>query len=66
MVEVSQQLGLPREIGVAAGTETTHTATPVDLDAPHVVGDSAGESFDARDVVAPLLECFPSHRPHLR
>ena len=34
---------------------------PVDAHAPHVVGDSTRERFDASDVVTPLLECFPSH-----
>ncbi len=32
-----------------------------DAQAPHVVGDSTRERFDPGDVVAPLLECVPSH-----
>ena len=52
-----EELGLPREISVAPGTETTDREVPVDAHAPHVVGDSASERFDASDVVTPLLEC---------
>ena len=40
-VEVLEELGLPREISVAPGTETTDREVPVDAHAPHVVGDSA-------------------------
>ena len=65
-VEVLEELGLPREISVAPGTETTDREVPVDAHAPHVVGHSASERFDASDVVTPLLECLPSHWPHLR
>jgi hypothetical protein len=61
-IEVLEKLHLPREIGVAPATETTNRESPVDAHAPHVVGDSAGERFDANDVVTPLLECIPSHR----
>ena len=46
-VEVLEELGLPREISVAPGTETTDREVPVDAHAPHVVGDSASEWFDA-------------------
>ena len=60
-VEVLEELGLPREISVAPGTETTDREVPVDAHAPHVVGDSASERFDASDVVTPLPECLPSH-----
>jgi len=66
-VEVSQQAGLPREISVAALAETTDRWVPVDAHAPDLVdADSASERFDANDVVTPLPECLPSHRPHLR
>src|SRR5215831_2134031 len=61
MVEVLEECGLPREISVAPGTETTDRKVPVDAYAPHVVGDSASERCDANDVVTPLLECLPSH-----
>jgi hypothetical protein len=44
---VLEELGLPREIGVASGTETTDREVPVDAHAPHVVGHSASEWFDA-------------------
>jgi hypothetical protein len=60
-VEVFEELGLPREISVAPGTETTDCKVPVDAHAPHVVGDSVSERLDASDVVTPLLECLPSH-----
>jgi hypothetical protein len=61
-VEVSQQLGLPREVSVAAGAETTDREMPVDAHAPHLVdANSASERFDTSDVAAPLLECLPSH-----
>src|SRR5262249_6654237 len=63
MVEVLEECGLPREISVAPGTETTDRQVPVDAHAPHVVGDSASERCDARDVDTPLLECLPSHWP---
>src|SRR5258708_19421837 len=65
-VEVLEELGLPREISVAPGTETTDREVPVDAHAPHVVGDSASEWFDASYVFTPLPECLPSHCPHLR
>ena len=60
-VEMPQQIGLPREISVAAGAETTDRELPVDAHAPHLVGDSASERFYPSDVVTPLLECLPSH-----
>src|SRR5207249_11879231 len=65
-VEVLEELGFPREISVAPRAETTDRMVPVDAHAPHVVGDSASERFDASDVITPLLECLPSHWPHLR
>jgi hypothetical protein len=66
-VQVLQQVGLPREINVAALAETTDREVPVDTHAPHPVdASSASERFAANDVVTPLLECHPSHRPHLR
>src|SRR5207249_4247941 len=62
-VEVPQQVGLPREISVAALAETTDREVPVDAHAPHLVdASSASERFAANDVVTPLLECLPSHR----
>jgi len=61
-VEVSQQLGLPREVGVAAVAEPTDGELPVDPHAPHLVdANSASERFDTGDVVTPLIECLPSH-----
>jgi hypothetical protein len=63
-VQVLEELGLPREISVAPGTETTDREVFVDAHAPHVVGDSASERFDASDLVTPLLECLPYHWPH--
>ena len=65
-VEVLEELGLPREISVAPGTETTDCEVPVDAHAPHVVGDSANEWFDASYVFTPLPECLPSHGRHFR
>jgi hypothetical protein len=56
-----EELGLPREISIAPGTETADREAPVDSNAPHVVGDSAREPLNASDVVTPLFECFPSH-----
>jgi len=38
---------------------------PVDAHAPHVIGDAAGERFDASCVFTPLPECLPSHWRHL-
>src|SRR5262249_47323252 len=64
MVEVLEEPGLPREITVAPGTETTDREAPVDAHAPHVVGDSTSERFDASDVVTPQLKCLPSHSSH--
>jgi len=62
---MSQQAGLPGKISVAALAETTDRAVPVDTHAAHPVdAGSASEPFAANDVVTPLLECLPSHRPH--
>src|SRR5262249_52396114 len=63
MVEMLKQLGLPREVSVAPGTEPADREVPVDTHAPHVVGDPARERLDASDVATPLLECLPSHWP---
>jgi hypothetical protein len=60
-VEVAEQVDLPPEIGVAPHAETADREATVDPHAPHVVGDSAGERFDADDVVTPLRERLPSH-----
>jgi len=43
-----EELGLPREISVAPGTEATDHDVPVDAHAPHVVGHAASERFDER------------------
>src|SRR5262249_29686244 len=63
-VEVLQELGLPRQISITPGTETTDREVPVDAHAPHVVGDSTSKRFDASGVFTPLPECLPSHWPH--
>jgi hypothetical protein len=61
-VEVSQQVGLPQEVGVAAPAEPSDRELPVDAHAPHLVdANSASERFDTGDVVTPLIECLPSH-----
>ena len=65
-VEVLEEPGLPVEIGVAPGTETTDREAPADAHAPHVVGDSPSERFDASCVFTPLPECFPSYWRHFR
>jgi hypothetical protein len=52
-VEVLQEPGLPREISVASGPETTHSEVPSDTHAPYVVGYTASEWFDAVDVLTP-------------
>jgi len=65
-VEASEEPGLPREIRVAPVTEATDCEVPVDAQAPHVVGDSASERFDAGYVFTPLPECLPSHWRHFR
>src|SRR4029453_11616907 len=63
-VEGLEELGLPREISVAPGTETADRQVPVDAHAPHVVGDSASEWFDASYVFTPMSESPPSHWRH--
>ena len=65
-VEVLEELRLPREISVAPGTETTDREVPVDAYAPHIVGDSASQRFDASYVFTPLPECLPSHWRHFK
>src|SRR5204862_4738574 len=65
-VEMLEELGLPREIGVAPGAETTDREAPIDAHAPDVVGYPASERFDAGYVFAPLRECLPSHWRDLR
>jgi hypothetical protein len=65
-VEVSQQLGFPREVDLAALAEPTDGELPVDAHAPHFVDASASERIDPSDVVTPLIECLPSHTRHLR
>ena len=59
-VEMLEEPGFPREIGVAPGTETSDREVPVDAHAPHVVGDAASEWFDANCLFIPLTECLPS------
>lgn len=51
MVEVAEELGLPSEISIAPGTETTDRTVTVDAQAPHVIHDAAGETLDAIYVV---------------
>jgi hypothetical protein len=63
-VEVLEEIGFPREISVAPGTETTDCEMTVDAHAPHIVRDSASERFDASYVFTPLPECLPSHWRH--
>jgi hypothetical protein len=54
---MSQQVGLPYKISVAALAETTDREMPVDTYAPQPVdASSASEPFAANDVVTPLLE----------
>ena len=64
-IEVSQQLRFPRQVGVAAPiaapAEPTDGELPVDAHAPHLVDASGSERFDPSDVVAPSIECLPSH-----
>ena len=52
-VEVLEEPCLPRQIGVAAFAQTRDCKFTVDTHAPHVVGHSARERFDAKGVVAP-------------
>ena len=52
-MEVLQELGLPREISIAPGPETTHREVPSETHAPYVVGYTASEWFDAADVFTP-------------
>src|SRR5690606_28151693 len=61
-VEVLQEPSLPREISIAPGAEPAHREAPIDAHAPHIVGDSTSEWFDASDVFTPLPECLPAHR----
>jgi hypothetical protein len=59
---MSQQLGLPRKVGVAAPTEPTDGELPVDAHAPHLVdANSARERFDTGDLVTPPIERLPTH-----
>jgi hypothetical protein len=66
MVEVLEEPSLPREISVAPGSETTDRKVPVDAHAPHIVGDSTSERFDASGVDTPPRDCFPSDWPQHR
>jgi hypothetical protein len=52
-IEVLEELGLPREISIAPGPETTHREVPSETHAPYVVGYTASEWFDAADVFTP-------------
>jgi hypothetical protein len=52
-VEVLEELGFPREVGVAPATEATDGKSPVDAHAPNVVGNSASERLDASCIFAP-------------
>src|SRR5437762_2356127 len=49
-----------------SGIKTTDREVPVGTHAPHVIGDSACERFDASDVSTPAPERLPSHWPHVR
>ena len=60
-VEVLEEPGLPREIGIAPRAETADREVPVEAHAPYVVGDSASERFDASGVFTPPAECLPPH-----
>ena len=62
-----EELGLPRAIGVASGTETTDREVPVDAHATHVVGHSASEWFDASYVFThcPSDDIFAGFRTSL-
>jgi hypothetical protein len=61
---VLEEPGLPRQISVTPGAETTDREAPVDSHTPHVVGDSASERFDTSDVVTPPPERLPPHWSH--
>lgn len=63
VVEVLEELGLPRKISIAAGPETTDRKLPPDSHAPDVVRDAASQAVEARDVGSPVPERLPSHRP---
>jgi hypothetical protein len=63
VVEVVQQLGLPREVGVAAVAEPSDGKVSVDAHTPHLVGDTGPEPVDASDVVTPPIEYLPPHGP---
>ncbi len=65
-VQVVHQVGLPREIRVAARPQTGDGEVPVDAHPPHVVGDATGKWFDARDVSAPPARAPPIPPPHPR
>jgi hypothetical protein len=58
---MSQQLGLPREVGVTARTKPAHRYSAVDPDAPDFVTDTGPTPLDASDVVTPLIESLPAH-----
>jgi hypothetical protein len=60
-VEVSQQLDLPRQIGVAAPTEPSNRELPADAHAPHLVGDTGLVPLDTSHVVTPPIERLPTH-----
>ncbi len=59
-VEVSQQIGLPREISSAPGAQTSERELPVHAHTPHLVSDSTSTWFHPHDIVTPPRECLPS------
>ena len=61
-VEILEQFGLPGEIGIASGSETSDGTLAVDAYAPHMVGGTTRQTFDARDLIAPEGQSRPSHR----
>jgi hypothetical protein len=64
-VEVLEELGLPREISVAPGTETTDGKLPVDAHAPHtsLATPPASDSIRATSSLHCLSASHPIGRP---
>jgi len=52
-VKVLEKFGLPREVSIAPGAETTDRKAPVDPHTPHVVGNSASKPLNTSDVITP-------------
>jgi len=51
---VLEERHFPRKIGVAPRAETADREASVEAHAPHIVGNSAGEAFDANCALTPL------------